>query len=99
MRMSMLKWTMESVIAAVAVVVTTAGGIYTTSYHYGIVNQQIVDLQSKNSQTETHVAKHDDQLDAIKQQNAAMQQSLDDIKDVVHDIQTQVRKPTHGNHE
>lgn len=97
--MTFLKWTMESVIATVAVIVTTAGGIYTTSYHYGAVNQQIVELQGKNAQTESHVAKHDDQLDAIKQQNAAMQQSLDDIKDVVHDIQAQVRKQPHGNHE
>ena len=97
--MAFLKWTMESVVAAIAVVVTTAGGIYTTSYHYGVINQQISDVQAKNAQTETHVAKHDDQLDGIKQQNAAMQQSLDDIKDTVHDIQTQVRKPPHGNHE
>ncbi len=97
--MSMLKWTMESIWAAIAVVVTTAGGIYTTSYHWGVVNQQIVELQIKNTQTDIHVAKHDDQLTEIKQQNAGMQQSLDDIKDAVHDIQTQVRKPQHGNHE
>jgi peptidoglycan hydrolase CwlO-like protein len=90
---------MESAWAAVAVVVTTAGGIYTTSYHWGSVNQQIVELQGKAAQVEGHISKHDDQLDAIKQQNAAMQQSLGDIKDTVHDIQTQVRKPQHGNHE
>jgi len=96
--MTVFKWTMESAIAAVAVIVTTAGGVFTTSYHYGAVNQQIVELQSKSAQTETHVAKHDDQLDAIKQQNAALQQSVDDIKEVVHDIQLQVRK-NHGDHE
>jgi len=95
----MLKWTMESAMAAVAIVVTTAGGLYSTSYHYGTINQQIVDLQSKATQTESHIAKHDDQLDSIKQQNAGLQQSLDDIKDAVHDIQAQVRKPQHGNHE
>jgi peptidoglycan hydrolase CwlO-like protein len=97
--MTIWKWTMESIWAAIAVVITTAGSLYTTVHHGGIVDQQIMDLQSKNAQTETHVAKHDDQLDSIKQQNAAMQQSLNDIKDTVHDIQTQVRKPTHGNHE
>ncbi len=85
--------------AAIAIVITTAGGLYTTSYHWGSVNQQIVELQSRAVQTETHVTRHDDQLDAIKQQNAAMQQALDDIKDTVHDIQTTVRKPSHGNHE
>lgn len=94
----MLKWSMESAWAAVAVVITTAGSIYTTVHHGGIVDQQITDMRAQNAQTETHVAKHDDQLNSIQQQNAAMQQSLVDIKDTVHDIQTQVRK-THGNHE
>jgi hypothetical protein len=88
----MLKWTMESAWAAVAVVITTAGGIYTSVYHNGQVNQQIVEIQQKNAQTEAHVAKHDDQLASIQQQNSAMKQSLDDIKDTVHDIQYQVRK-------
>ena len=83
--------------AAVAIVVTTAGGLYSTVYHGGQVNQQIVELQAKNAQTETHVAKHDDQLATIQQQNSAMKQSLDDIKDTVHDIQSQVRKPQYGN--
>ena len=50
-------------------------------------------------QTEAHVSKHDDQLSIIQQQNSALKQSVDDIKDTVHDIQTQVRKPQHGNHE
>jgi septal ring factor EnvC (AmiA/AmiB activator) len=83
--MAMLKWTMESIWAAVAVAATTAGGVYTTSYHWGAVNQQITTLQNNSS-------KHEDQLADIHQQNAAMKQSLDDIKDTVHDIQTQVRK-------
>jgi septal ring factor EnvC (AmiA/AmiB activator) len=90
---------MESVWAAVAVVITTAGGLYSTVYHGGQVNQQIAELQSKYEQTETHVAKHDDQLATIQQQNSAMKQSLDDIKDTVHDIQFQVRKPQHGNNQ
>jgi peptidoglycan hydrolase CwlO-like protein len=90
---------MESAIAAVAVGVTTAGGLYTTVYHNGVVNQQIVELQTKNAETETHVARHDEQLSNIQQQNAAMKQSLDDIKDTVHDIQSQVRKSKHGDNQ
>jgi peptidoglycan hydrolase CwlO-like protein len=90
---------MESLMAAIAIVVTTGGGLYSTVYHGGIVNQQIIDLQTKTAQTETHVAKHDDQLSTIQQQNSAMKQSLDDIKDTVHDIQAQVRKPSHGNNQ
>lgn len=97
--MTMLKWTMESAIAAVAVVVTTAGGIYSTSYHYGQVNTQVTELQSKLTATNAQVAKQDDQLDSVRQQNAAIQQSLTDIRDTVHDIQNQVRKPQHGNNE
>ncbi len=97
--MSVLKWSMESVWAAVAVAVTTVGGLYSTVYHGGQVTQQIVELQTRAAQTESHISKHDDQLANIQQQNAGMKQSLDDIKDTVHDIQNQVRKPQHGNHE
>jgi hypothetical protein len=91
--MSMMKWTMESAWAAIAVAVTTAGGLYSTIYHGGQVNQQITEMQNKSAQTDARVAKHDDQLAIIQQQNSAMKQSLDDIKDVVHDIQNQVRRP------
>jgi chromosome segregation ATPase len=97
--MLMLKWTMESAMAAVAIVITTGGGLYTTVYHGGVVNQQIIELQAQNAQTAAHVSKHDDQLASIQQQNSAMKQSLDDIKDTVHDIQTQVRKPQHGDNK
>jgi peptidoglycan hydrolase CwlO-like protein len=96
---TVLKWTMESVIAAIAVAATAAGSIYSTSYHWGTVNQQIVDLQNRTLQTDVHIAKHDDQLTEIQQQNAGLKQSIDDIKDTVHDIQAQVRKPKHGDNE
>jgi peptidoglycan hydrolase CwlO-like protein len=96
--MALLKWTMESIWAAAAVIITTAGGLYSTVYHGGQVTQQIVELQNRTAQTETHLTKHDDQLAEIQQQNAGMAQSLDDIKDTVHDIRSQVRKPQHGNY-
>jgi peptidoglycan hydrolase CwlO-like protein len=90
---------MESIWAAVAVVITTAGGLYSTVYHGGQVNQQIIELQSRNSQTESRISKHDDELANIQQNQAGMKQSLDDIKDTVHDIQYQVRKPKHGDNQ
>jgi len=90
--MAMLKWTMESAWTATALALTTAGGLYTTSYHWGQVNQHVDELSAQTQAVESHVAKHDEQLDTIRQQNAAMQQALEDIKDTVHDIQTQVRK-------
>jgi septal ring factor EnvC (AmiA/AmiB activator) len=95
--MAVLKWTMEAVLAAAAVAISTAGGVYSTVYHGGAVNQQIVQMQSEMEKSNAHVAKHDDELAIIQQQNAAMKQSLDDIKDTVHDIQTQVRKPYGDN--
>jgi peptidoglycan hydrolase CwlO-like protein len=95
--MSMFKWTMESVIAGVAVAGSAIGGIYSTSYHWGTVNQQIEQLQSKTAETDIHISKHDEQLQNIQQQNSALKQSVDDIKDTVHDIQSQVRK--HGDNK
>jgi peptidoglycan hydrolase CwlO-like protein len=94
-----LKWTTESVIAAVAVAITSAGALYNSSYHWGQVNQQIEELKGRTGNVETHIAKHDDQLTEIKQQNAGIQQSLNDIKDTVRDIQLQVRKPQHGDNK
>jgi peptidoglycan hydrolase CwlO-like protein len=97
--MTILKWTMESIWAAVAVIFSVGGGVYSTVYHGGVVNSQIADLQAKSVQTEAHIAKHDDQLSTIQQQNSALKQSVDDIKDTVHDIQYQVRNQKHGNNQ
>jgi septal ring factor EnvC (AmiA/AmiB activator) len=97
--MTILKWTMESVWAAIAVVASVGGGLYSTVYHGGVTTQQISELQNRTAQVESHIAKHDDQLGTIQQQNSAMKQSLDDIKDTVHDIQYQVRKPKHGDNQ
>lgn len=97
--MAMLKWTIESILAAVAVAATTAGGLYTTSYHWGVVNQQIVAMQEHNAQMESHVAKHDEQLSDIKQQNATMKQSVDDIKDTVHDISFEIKRHPRDNNK
>jgi archaellum component FlaC len=95
--MAMLKWTVESLWAGAAVILTTIGGLYTTSYHWGQVNSQVEELKSRSTMIESHIDKHDEQLTEIKQQNAGMAQSLNDIKDTVHDIQTQVRKKKHDD--
>ena len=76
-----LKWTMEAAWAAIAVVVSTGGGLYSTVYHSGASAAQITQLQQEQTETATHVAKHDDQLGVIQQQNAAAAQSLSDIKE------------------
>jgi septation ring formation regulator EzrA len=91
---NVLKWT---ALAAAAVVLTGAGSVYSASYRWAQASQQIDDLQHTTDAIETHVAKHDEQLDAIKRRDAAMQRSLDEIEDTVHEIQSEVRKPSHGD--
>jgi hypothetical protein len=87
---------MEAVWAMVAVLVTAAGGLYTTVYHSGssngVVTQQIAQIQAAQTATDAHVAKHDDQLASIQIQQGANAQALKDIQDTVHDIQDQVHK-------
>jgi septal ring factor EnvC (AmiA/AmiB activator) len=70
---------MEAAWAAVAVVSSIGGGLYTTVYHSGTSATQILELQKNQADTASHIAKHDDQLSAIQQQNAAVAQKLDDV--------------------
>lgn len=90
-----LKLASEVTAAWAAVLISTVGGTGLTIYHWGQDTQALQQVQDKQKETDTHVAKHDDQLSAIQQQNAANAQKLQDIADAVHDIQTQVH---HGDH-
>lgn len=76
----------EAAAAWAAVILSTGGGIVMGAVHYGSTNNQIQSIAQKQKDTDAHVAKHDDQLASIQQQNAAMQQALNDIKDTVHDM-------------
>lgn len=78
--------TTSNLAAWVAIAVTTSGGILTTAIHYGSTNQQIAAVEKEQSETNSHIAKHDDQLDTIGKQNAAMEQQLKDIADTLHDM-------------
>lgn len=89
-----LKLASEGMAAWAAVLLTGIGGTGLTIYNAGRTTQQVQTLQQKQDVTDAHVAKHDDQLSTIQQQNAANAQKLQDIADTVHDIQDQV----HGNH-
>jgi uncharacterized protein HemX len=77
---------MEAAWAAIAVVTSIGGGLYTTVYHSGASAAQILELQQKQAETVAHVAKHDDQLSTIQQTQAAQNQKLQDIADTVHDM-------------
>jgi hypothetical protein len=92
------KWTSESVIAAVAVAVSTLGGVTTTAIHWGSVNTQIENVQAQQKESDVKVEKLSVDSTEQKIHNARVEQSLADVIARLDDIQTQVRKP-HGNHE
>lgn len=75
----MLKWTSESIVAGVAIAISTAGGLATTAIHWGSVNNQVETVQVRLND-------HDRKLEAIsadameqKIHNAKVEQSLDDV--------------------
>lgn len=72
--------------AWVAVILSGGGSLWFAASHNGAVDQQIVAIQSTQTATDAHVAKHDDQLTAIQRQQAANAQQLKDIADTVHDM-------------
>jgi hypothetical protein len=93
------KWTSESVIAAVAVAISTLGGVTTTAIHWGSVNTQIENVQTQQKASDVKVEKLSVDSTEQKIHNARVEQSLADVIARLDDIQTQVRKPQHGNHE
>lgn len=93
------KWTSESIIAAAAVAISTLGGVTTTAIHWGSVNTQIQNVQTAQAASDTKVEKLSVDSTEQKIHNARVEQSLADVIARLDDIQTQVRKPQHGNHE
>jgi hypothetical protein len=92
------RWTSESVIAAVAVAISTLGGVTTTAIHWGSVNTQIQNVQSQQKASDEKVEKLSVDSTEQKIHNARVEQSLADVIARLNDIQTQVRKQN-GNHE
>jgi septal ring factor EnvC (AmiA/AmiB activator) len=92
------RWTSESVIAAVAVAVSTLGGVTTTAIHWGSVNTQIENVQTQQKVADDKVEKLSEDSTEQKIHNAKVEQSLADVIARLDDIQTQVRK-SNGNHE
>lgn len=77
----------SSVPTWVAIGVTVCGSMVTTAVNWGATGTKITQLQKDVTDVGVHVTKHDDQLSAIKEQNARIEQSLTDIKETVHAIQ------------
>lgn len=76
----------EAAAAWAAVLISGGASASLTIYHYGQTNQQLVSMQQKQTETESRVAKHDDQIDTLKQLQAAQGQQLKDIAETVHDM-------------
>jgi peptidoglycan hydrolase CwlO-like protein len=81
---------MEAAWAAVAVIFSIGGSAYTTVYHSGASAVEIKDIRQKQTDTDAHIAKHDEQLSEIQQQNAASGQKLDDISKQLDRIEKKI---------
>lgn len=75
-----IKWTMEAVWAAVAVCVTTAGGLYTTVYRSGASAAQVTAITVHQAEQDKTLGQHEDRIRTQETSAAAEQEALKDIK-------------------
>ena len=73
------RWSSESVVAAVAVAVSTLGGVTTTAIHWGSVNTQIENVQINQKESDVKVEKLSEDATEQKIHNARVEQSLADV--------------------
>ena len=66
------QWTMETTVAAAAVGITALGGLMADVMHYGALNQQVSQISSQQTTTNT-------QVQTILTHEAARDQKLDDM--------------------
>lgn len=82
-----LKWTLEGGAALGAVLLTTAGGLWTTSYHWGKANEQIGALQTHQVQQDVKIDSNISALAEQKTHDATIEQKLNDVKDQLDRIE------------
>lgn len=75
----MLKWSSEAIIAAVAVAVSTGGGLVTTAIHWGAVNTQVQAVEAHQVDADTKIDKMAADATEQKIHNARVEQSLADV--------------------
>jgi uncharacterized protein (DUF3084 family) len=75
----MFKWSPEAVVGAVALAVSTAGGLVTTAIHWGITNEQIEQVRQNQTTIETKLDQHQRELASEQQNQAVVSQKLDDM--------------------
>lgn len=76
-----IKWTMEAAWAAIAVVVTASGGVYTTIYGAGAHSAAIQQVAMHQTAQDKRLDTHDDRLNKADTDAAARTQALADIKE------------------
>lgn len=72
-------WTSESLVAAVAFVVTTLGGVSTMAVHWGAVSTQVAAVETHQIDQDKKIDATDKSLDAQKILDAAIAQKLTDM--------------------
>jgi len=82
-----IRWTMEAVWAAVAVVVTVGGGLYSHIFGSGAASAQIEGIAAHQVAQDKKLDDHDTRLRTQENSAAAEQQSLADIKDQLNRIE------------
>jgi hypothetical protein len=75
----MLKWSPEAVVGAVALGLSTFGGLTTTAIHWGVTNAKIEHIEAAESATSAKLDAHQAELSAAAAHNAAVEQKLDDM--------------------
>lgn len=74
-----MKWSPEAVMAAVAIGLSTVGGLATTAIHWGATNAQIAQVQQAQTDITQKLDKHQQELTDQKTAGAVVSQKLDDV--------------------
>lgn len=86
------RWTSESAIAAVALVVSVVGGGGSLAMHYGVVKGDVATLQTQVDAHEVRLSAAQLAISNEAIQSAKVGQSLEDVKDSLNRIERNQNK-------
>lgn len=75
----MFKWSPEAVVGAVAIGISTVGGLVTTAVHWGVTNTQIAQVEKNQASISSQLDEHQRELADARQHEAVVSQKLDDM--------------------
>jgi hypothetical protein len=73
-----IRWTMEAVWAAIAVITTVAGGFYTSVYRWGSLNSRVDSVVAHQGDQDRRIDANNNSLSDQKQIDSRIDQKLDD---------------------